>query len=846
MAEPHEHLFYELMWRIEARGRRLPLPWWVQQYFRRWSDSFDGGLFPSKEAAFASNALYRYWNMIGVKDRHQECLVGQAGEIEPVYDEYALSFFLFDPIARRVLYPQYPDASQHPSPLSQRWEDGYLPVLVTTWDAVPFGIRVEQRALATTVQESQKDLVLTRFRAERIGAGPAHHLWFCISINPAGPTGFRRHDKARHELGDRRITFLRYNPADGQVEVNRIWGPFFDVPAEHFGVYGNGGPPDPEFYLTFNPYEDLLSRGMLNGWTTANDWSGGYCQAVFTWSLDLTQGTGFALDVKFPVGDYRGEQDLRHLRSASPDGLERGNRTFWVNKLDRSGFQLTLPGRVGHLSKLFRVCRAAILVLSDDGEIHPGPTIYDSFWIRDSSIEGIAVALAGDLGLPERQFGEHYLHRDVFHQKHEIIPGTSVSMFGFFGRNHERDDREWDSNGQALWALGRFDRIRGRAYGFGAGVFSPFVIEGARWLGRNRSTFGLLHSGWSAEHIGDKDKPHYWDDFWGLAGLWEAAQLATRLGAPHSGELWAIYDDLRTATVASIRWVLTQQRNQGHWETFIPTGPADVGRLDSTMIGVVAYFHPCRLHTGEKLGADIDLAARLSLDTIWSHFVDEAGGFRHDSAWGTYGPYLTLQLAHAFLFTGDIERMDRCLAWAVGNAAYAKVRAFQGAASAWEVVQGAWNEQHCYPVATDFHGTSPASWYMGDIPHGWAAAEFLLLMRDILLFEADEDRDPHIYIAAGVPPHWMFDDWGQGQGITVRDAPTIFGSALSYSLDHNSAAKTITITISAQTLPGVRYIYPCRIGSAVASLDIDGLKMVPQSRDIHLPSGFRKAVIQYA
>jgi hypothetical protein len=44
-------------------------------------------------------------------------------------------------------------------------------------------------------------------------------------------------------------------------------------------------------------------------------------------------------------------------------------------------------------------------------------------------------------------------------------------------------------------------------------------LEGARWIRDNRGPFGLLHSGWSAEHIGDKDKPHYWDDFWGLAGL---------------------------------------------------------------------------------------------------------------------------------------------------------------------------------------------------------------------------------------------------------------------------------------------------------------------------------------
>jgi hypothetical protein len=97
MAQDHERLFYEVMWRLWRRERPYPLPWWVQQTLRAWSDNYDGGLFDSKEAAFASNALYRYWSMVGVKDAGRETLVGQAGEVEPVYDQYAMCFFVFDP-----------------------------------------------------------------------------------------------------------------------------------------------------------------------------------------------------------------------------------------------------------------------------------------------------------------------------------------------------------------------------------------------------------------------------------------------------------------------------------------------------------------------------------------------------------------------------------------------------------------------------------------------------------------------------------------------------------------------------------------------------------------------------
>ncbi|MDB5369118.1 MAG: hypothetical protein JWP20_676, partial [Roseomonas sp.] len=829
MADP-DMLFYEIMWRIEGQGRRLPMPWWVQQYLRGWTDNYDSGLFPSKEAAFASNALYRYWNMIGVKDRQQECLIGQSGEMEPVYDQYALGFFLFDPASRRADYPQYPDFTGAVPALRQSWEANYLPLMHTSWDSA-LGWRVEQTALATTVAPDSLDFALARFRvtATRPGAPP---VWLVLTVTPAGPTGFRRHDKARLAIGDQRLSFLRYRPADRLVEVNQIWGPLFDTAPQRFGCYGNGGVARAEFYLQVSPYEDLLSNATLNGYETATDFDGGYCQAAFAW--DATDG--FALDVRLPIGDFRSDADLAGLRAAPAATREAATRDYWRGKLDGSGLQATLPPQVAHLFDLFRVCRATLLTLCDGGAIHPGPTIYNSFWIRDSSVEGVACALAGDSDVAETQFGTHYTRPGIFHREAGTI--GPVARAGFFGGEHEQNDREWDSNGQALWAFGRFDRIKGQAYAFGAGVLTPYVVEGARWLRDNRDPFGLLPSGWSAEHLGGSDHPHYWDDLWAIAGLWEAGQLANRLGAPQAGEIWRTYDDMRQATADSIRWVLDQQRAQGHWQTFIPTGPADIGRLDSTIIGAVAYFHPCRLHLGTKLGADIDLAARLTLDTIWSNFMQE-GGFRHDAAWHAFGPYLTLQLAHAFLFTGDIDRMDQCLLWAVGRAGYATLHA-PGAVSAWQVVQGAWNEQHCYPVAREFAERPNDWWYMGDIPHGWAAAEMTTLLRDILLFEADEDADPHMYVAAGVPPHWLAGD----QGLVVRDAATLFGVTFGYTLKHDATARHIDIDIDQPLPPHVRMVHPCRLGP-VRAATADGTPLHVTGQDVAIPGGARHIEITY-
>lgn len=834
MASVHEWLFYETMWRSHGRGGVLPEPWWIQQNFRRWSDAYDSGLFDSKEAAFASNSNYRYWSMVGVKDHHQESLVGQAGEIEPVYDAYSLSFFLFDPASRRVHLPQRPAPG---SSLQQGLEQGYLPVVVTRYFSA-LGLEVEQRVLATTLGLRQRSVTVVRFRVRSSGGAPVTPVWLCLAISPLGVTGFERHDKAGR-LSERRLTFLRYLPAERRVEAGPSWGPLFDTAPASFGLYGNeAGLHDPEHYLAHNPYTALSSTGALNAATEATDHVGGLCIGAFAWPITVGGGASdFTLDVKLPVDDYRGAADLAELQAADPNTLEAANRTYWLNKLDATGTQLRLPGNVAHLFDLFRVCRSHLLILADDGQIHPGPTIYDSYWIRDSSVEAIACALVGDAELAERQLGTH--HRAAFNFGYERI--GPVSAHGFFGHEHEKNDHEWDSNGQALWAFGRFDRIRGGAEAFGRSLFSPYVIDGARWIRDNRSAFGLLHSGWSAEHIGDKDKPHYWDDFWALAGLYEAARLAERIHAPDHEirELWAIFDDLKRATMDSIRWVLAEQRRRGHWETFIPTGPGDVGRLDSTVIGTLAYFHPCRLHMGPKLDPDIDSAARHTLDTLWGHFMD--GGFRHDSAWNAYGPYLTLQLAHCFLFVGDIARMDACLAWSVGNAAYPRVGRGVGSSELWQAALGAWNEQHCYPVAKDFAEFPNRSWYMGDIPHGWACAEFMMLLRDILFFEVAEDDDAHVYLAPGVLPHWVLD----GQIVSISNAPTSFGTPFGFQLTHRAAQRRVDIQITTAPPPHVRYVYPCHFGNVTAAT-ADGRPAPFHGRHVFLPAGTTNATVQYA
>ena len=236
MALTHEYLFYEVMWRAWARRSPYPLPWWLQQTFRRWVEQFDTGLFDSKEAALASNALYRYWSMVGVKDAHQESLIGQAGEIEPVYERYTVSFFFVDS-AGGLHLPQWLEPDSGSPAVEVRRQRDYLPVAMTTYRP-PMGVQFSQRTLGTTVGLRQRSIVLNRIVVSAAnGGGQSGRLG--VAVTPVKPSGFVRHDRAGRYLPDSQLTFLRYLPAERRLETNTGSGPVFDTAPDAFGLYGN-------------------------------------------------------------------------------------------------------------------------------------------------------------------------------------------------------------------------------------------------------------------------------------------------------------------------------------------------------------------------------------------------------------------------------------------------------------------------------------------------------------------------------------------------------------------------------------------------------------------------------
>jgi len=352
------------------------------------------------------------------------------------------------------------------------------------------------------------------------------------------------------------------------------------------------------------------------------------------------------------------------------------------------------------------------LVLHAPEDVYPGPYTYKRFWFRDAAFILHGLLCAGLFSHAERAL-------DRFPAR-QTPRGYFLSQAG-----------EWDSNGEALWIMDRFCRYTGHPP---KPRWHRAVRRGARWIARKRLPHtppsphaGLLPAGFSAEHLGPNDY-YYWDDFWGIAGLRSAARLATGFDAAAAREFEHEAEDFQGAIERSLTAVVQRLGREA-----IPASP--YRRLDAGAIGSLAVSYPLQLCPPDDprvLGTAEYLLSEC--------FVQ--GGFFQDMIHSGINAYLTLHVAQVLLRAGDprhLRLMDRVAELASPT--------------------GQWPEA--------IHPRTLGG-CMGDGQHVWAAAEWILMVRNCLVREEGE----HLILCSGVPQRWL----DGGQPVTFGPAPTPFGT----------------------------------------------------------------------
>lgn len=380
----------------------------------------------------------------------------------------------------------------------------------------------------------------------------------------------------------------------------------------------------------------------------------------------------------------------RELKRQYPEA--RVQSTGWREAL--SGVcRLDVPDP--RLRQLFSSAVTTLVQLSAY-EIVPGPFNYRRFWFRDAVLMSNALILMG-LGRRVRP------HLDNF---------VNLQKSNGYFRSQEG---EWDSNGQVLWLYERYCAMTGEQPD---AAWLRALRKGARWIQEKRVTNaqgerhnGLFPAGFSAEHLGPNDY-YYWDDYWGIAGLQALTRLERRWGDKSQAEAWeAEASDFTRAVDSSIAAIPRAMAGGA-----IPASP--YRRMDAGAIGSMVADYPLAL-----VAAD-DPRIHGTLEFLLEHCFFK-GGFFQDMVHSGVNCYLTCAIAQTLLRKGDLR---------FGGI----IDALASMASP----TGHWPE-----AVHPFSGGG----CMGDGQHGWAAAEWALLMRNLFVREEGD----MLVLGGGILPRWL-------------------------------------------------------------------------------------------
>ena len=365
---------------------------------------------------------------------------------------------------------------------------------------------------------------------------------------------------------------------------------------------------------------------------------------------------------------------------------------------------------------------AHILVTRSGAALQPGPRRYARSWIRDGSIMSAALLRMGHA-------------KEVLEFIRWYAPYQRAD--GFVPCCVDPDGPDWlvehDSHGELIAAIAdcyRFttdDRFLEESW--------PVVVKAVGCIERLLENDGLLpvsvsHEGYLAQPVHS-----YWDDFWALRGLRDATDLAHTMEDSDTAARWhGVAQRFASVLFASIERTRAARKLDFipasiEWADFDPTATANA----------VAF-----LDVADGLDSK---AVEHTFDRYLSDWRRRRSGALE---WEKYSPY-EIRIIGALVRLGRREEALELLRFFLSDRR-----------------PPAWNQ---WPEIAWRDRRAPA--HVGDLPHTWVAAEYVLAVRSLFAYERSHDRT--LVVAAGLAPEWT-----RGPGVDVHEMPTLHG-ALSFS-----------------------------------------------------------------
>jgi hypothetical protein len=502
-----------------------------------------------------------------------------------------------------------------------------------------------------------------------------------------------------------------------------------------------------------------------NAWPAASEVRDtfGYASGALVYRLHLPPHGGATIGLLMPLAGPALPADLQGL--TPQEWLQRQRHavaTAWRARLNRVTFRV--PPAAQPLIDTLRTALAHVLINRDGPALQPGSRAYKRSWIRDGALTSEALLRLGHADVV-RDFLRWYA-------PYQFPNGKVPCCVDARGADPVPEN---DSHGEFIFLVSELyrympDRLLLEAmwpHVEGAAGYMETLRQSERRAANlapeRRAFYGLLPASISHEGYAAKPMHSYWDDFWALKGYKEAVAISTALGHQEAAtHLARQRDEFRQDLYASLA-----ASTAAHGISYLP-GCAELGDFDAT--STTTALAP--------VGEQAHLPQELLLATFeryWQAFVDRRDG---RTPWDDYTPY-ELRAVGTFVRLGWRQRAQELL-----NFFFADQR------------PPGWNQW------AEVVGREPRQpRFVGDMPHGWVASDFIRSALDLFAYERDADRA--LVLAAGLPPQWL-----DGEGVTVESLRTPYGR-LSYSLYRQGHRLMLQIAAGLQPPPGgLVFVWP--------------------------------------
>jgi len=670
------------------------------------------------------------------------------------------------------------------NPISARirtLEDGYLPVF--SYTVIDSGIEYRFTVFAASVEGGQGTTTAVNFvRVTMNNPGDTPHAAFLSS-----GIRYQAIQTTEKPTGDNR--FVRPIQASGVGQ--------FHQPGETFSkhwIYSQSAnaflrdgrvlylfPQQSEVKLSltlrshYNRVQQLKPTVLDVQPTTPTD--------VAAFTVQLGPGKSKSLDFKMPLEPIKmNSPEFSALDKADFDLAHAEVNSFWKELIGR-GMSIHLAE--SKVTETFNASLVYCLMALNSVDGQAVQTVnqfqYHRFYLRDSAD---FVRMYDATG-----------YSDIANQVLPLFFSRQQSDGNFLSQ-----PGQYDGWGEALWSFGDHFR-RTHDLAFAQTVF-PMIVRAVDWLEKARAADPLHIMPMSDVKDNEYVAAHLVGyNFLALDGLKAAISIASATGHEKDAQRFhLIYEDYRICFLKLLDQAA--QSEAGYIPPSLDGGDwkgTDWGNLLSVTPEPVLDAHDPRVTATLK-----HMQANYQ-EGIATYTEPEDGQYLHH--------YLTIKNTLTELVRGEQQQAIREL--------YAELLHTSSTHAGFEYAIRPWGSR-------DFEGNLA--------PHGWFAADYRNLLRNMMLREEGDD----LHLFSAVAPEWI----GPGKSIRVEHAPSTFG-AMDFSLDMSAENSAILNLKTSFPHPPRKMILHLPWFMDVTSVIADGVSLHVTGDAVELPSTARRVLLDW-